>query len=138
MSASVGRTLVAVGIALVVALMNPLNGPESALTRFVILLLAGGFLIFFVAGVRRLIADDQVIDDHPSEELPLLRDSRGRLEGGSKGTFGAPTGPPGMDKGLEAMAKGSRRRSAVEHWITPGRLGPYLVAGRAKESIARL
>jgi len=85
--------------------MNPLNGPESVLTRFFVLLVAGGFLVFFVAGVRRLIGDGQVIDDHPKEELPLLRDRRGRVEGGSRGTFGIPTGPPGMDKGLEAMAK---------------------------------
>lgn len=106
MSASVGRTLVAVGIALIVALMNPLNGPESALTRFVVLLVAEGFLVFFVAGVRRLIADDNVVDDHPNEQLPLLRDRRGRVIDGSLSVLGARIEPPGTDKGLEAMAKG--------------------------------
>jgi len=105
MRASVGRTLVAVIIAVAIALMNPLNGPESAVTRFVLLIVAEALLLFFVAGVRRLIGDEQVVDDHPNDELPLLRDSRGRVIDGSTSAFGVPTGPPALGKGLEAMAK---------------------------------
>ena len=61
---------------------------------------------FVIAGVRRLIADSNVVDDHPDEELPLIRDRKGRAEGLQREhLLDLPSGPPGFEKALEVMAK---------------------------------
>jgi len=63
-------------------------------------------IAFVVLGIRRLVADSTVVDSHPDEALPLIRDARGRAVGLTREHgVDPPAGPPGFEAGLEAMAK---------------------------------
>jgi len=86
-------------VALVIGLADPLGGPEPAVVRIGVVLLLEGLIAFSVLGIRRLIVDARVVDDHPDEEFPLIHDRAGKPLG-----LGLPS-PPGFEKGLEAMAK---------------------------------
>jgi hypothetical protein len=89
---------VAVSIAAYVA-ADPSAAPGTWPGRFIVTLLLAGVALFVVAGVRRLILDSKAVDDHPGQEVPLIRDSAGHV-------IESPTlGSPGMKKGLEALQK---------------------------------
>jgi len=84
--------VVAVAIAVYVASAAPGTWP----VRLAATLLLEALAVFVVAGVRRLIADSKVVDDHPEQELPLTRDRAGHVIGAA---------PFFMEKGLEVFAK---------------------------------
>ena len=90
--------IVAAAVVVVIAAYvaaDPSAAPGTQPVRFVLTLLLGALAVFVVAAVRRVIVDSKVVDDHPDEQLNLIRDPSGRAIGFDRVT----------EKGLEAFAK---------------------------------
>jgi len=86
-------------IAVVIAAFVASAAPGSWPVRFVVTLLLEGLAVFIYAGLERLSADSKVVDDHPDQQLNLMRDSRGHVIGAAPFGLG-PAAPSGFEKGL--------------------------------------